>query len=197
MRKLRNVCAAALLAAVLMACGSLGTAKTSDVSTMVKVVNADAPVAKEVTTAKNAPGNIQVLPPTAFKPDKDGLGDLYSAIAGNRNTEIYPKDVKVVFPEGVRFKETISDKTDVSGWITNLPSGLVGHIHEAAGGEKGAKEFRIYVSGTPLETRKEPVKVTIPGSFLNTGVNTVIDPNNDALIDIAEATIAVADAPAS
>jgi hypothetical protein len=163
---------------------------------MVKVVNADAPVAREIT-AKSAPGNIQVLAPTAFKPVKDGLGDVYSAIVGNRNIEISPKDVRVVFPGGVTFKETISDRLDVSGWITNLPSGLAGHIHEASGGEKGAKEFRIFVSGIPLETRKEPVKVTIPGAFLNTGVDAVIEPNNDALIDIAEATITVADASAA
>jgi hypothetical protein len=103
--------------------------------------------------------------------------------------EIKPKDVEVVFPTGITFASTILDRTDVTTWITNLPAGLGGEIHEAAGGEKGVKSFKIYVSGTPTETRKEPVQVTIPGEFLSSGSSLTITPNEKALIDIAEGFI--------
>ncbi|MDR1908425.1 MAG: hypothetical protein LBQ35_00720 [Spirochaetaceae bacterium] len=193
MKKLLMALAAAGLVIGLAACGTATPVRQA--AGPVRVLDASAPQAQE-KTVKAAPGTIQVLPPSNFIPLRDTLGDIYTAISGNRGVEIFPKDVRVVLPGGVTLAETIPDRTEVSSWITNLPAGLVGHIHEAAGGEKGAREFRILVSGTPTETKKEPVAVTIPGSYLSGGVDLEIETNPNALIDIANATIQVSDVAA-
>jgi hypothetical protein len=169
-------------------CGS-APAKKAASGSPVAIIDAAVPVAKE-KTVKAAPGSIQILGPTGFKVLKDTSGEVFSAIVGNKDTEINPKDVKVTFPTGITFRELVADRTDVSSWITNLPAGLVANIHEAA---DGVKEFRILVSGLPTETKKEPVQITIPGSFLTNGSDTSIQPNNDAIIDIADAVLDIGD----
>jgi hypothetical protein len=168
-------------------CSSTGSSAKAGTGSPVAVVDVAAPKAQE-KTVKTAPGSIQVLKPTGFKPAKDNLGEIYSAIVGNKDTEINPKDVKVTFPDGIAFLETVEDRTDVTTWITNLPDGLTANIHEALSGKK---EFLMLVSGTPSETRKEPIQVTVPGSFLTGGTDVSIQANDNALIDIAEATIEI------
>jgi hypothetical protein len=189
MRKFFVLAAMGIIALSIMACGSVG--RSVSTSGPVAVVRDAAVVAVE-GKSKIAAGKIEVRPPTGFLPFKS-LGDPFSAIIGNKDTAIDAKDVRVLFPDNVRFKETIPDRTDVTSWITNLPAGLVGNMHEATG---TAKEFKILVTGTPSETRKEVIKVTIPGEFLIGGSDVTIESNPDAYIDIAEGLISIADVAA-
>jgi hypothetical protein len=188
-RKVKTILVSAIAVSLFVtSCGSVPAKKTASGSP-VAVIEAEVPVARE-KTVKTAPGSIQILGPTGFKVLKDTSGEIFSAIVGNKGTEINPKDVKVTFPAGITFRETVGDKADVSSWITNLPAGLVANIHEAEG---GVKEFRILVSGVPEETKKEPVQVTIPGSYLTNGSDTAIEPNGNAIIDIADAVLDIGD----
>jgi hypothetical protein len=188
MKKLMMGIAVIGAAITMMSCGSLAGAAKPVVraDNAVSVVESNVPVPQEIK-ATVAPGDIRILDPSAFLKKNPWEGN--TAIVGNKDVEIKPKDVEVVFPTGITFTETVLDRTDVTTWITNLPAGLVGEIHEAIGGEKGAKSFKIFVSGTPTETKKEPVQVTIPGEFLSTGSSLTITPNENALIDIAEGFI--------
>ncbi|MDR0587234.1 MAG: hypothetical protein LBG26_08350 [Treponema sp.] len=186
----KAVLAAAAAAAFFAAsCSSTGTSAKQASGSPVAVVDAAIPKAVE-KAVKSAPGSIQVLKPTGFKEVRDNLGEVFNAIVGNKDTEINPKDVKVTFPDGISFRETVADRTDVTSWIINLPSGLTANIHEALSGKK---EFLMLVSGTPGETRKEPIQVTVPGSFLTSGTDLTIQANANALIDIADAVIEIGD----
>jgi hypothetical protein len=188
MKKLSFALAAAAIL-TLAACGTTQGGGGKQLSGVIlQEIDALIPEAGTNRNTKNFPGDVQVLAPTQLKPGQVLLPDVYNAIVGNKNYEIFPKDVYVKLPEGVTFNAAIVEAEDVTDWITNLPAGLIGQVHAV---KAGAKEVKIYVSGKPTETKKDAVMVTIPGAFLSSGQSTSLASENNTLIDIADARIEV------
>jgi hypothetical protein len=123
---------------------------------------------------QRASGSVYALPATALTPEEERLPPPVYAIAGVRGVEIHENmpmeavDIIVELPEKETFSRGILEGEDVSGWIPNLPKGLEAKAH---GVKKGGKSIKIYISGAPLVTAREPVKVTIPGTYLTGGAS--------------------------
>jgi hypothetical protein len=125
-------------------------------------------------TLAPASGDVYALPATPLKPEPERLPPPVYAISGVRGQEIiegYPLeavDIIVHLPERETFSRGILEGQDVSNWIDNLPKGLEARAH---GTKRGASDIKIYISGTPEETRREVIRVTIPATYLTGGSN--------------------------
>jgi hypothetical protein len=119
---------------------------------------------------QRASGSVSALPATALNPEAERIPPPVYAISGIKGVEIQELwevvDIIVKLPEKETFSEGILEGEDVSNWILNLPAGLEARAH---GIKKGAKEIKIYISGTPTETKREFVQVEIPGTYLTSG----------------------------
>jgi hypothetical protein len=122
--------------------------------------------------AEQAQGEVYAVPAKNLKEPVEALPPPVYAISGVKNQEIrvtYPTevvDIVVILPEGDSFNRDISETWDATAWIQNLPSGLTARAHEV---KKGAREIRLFVSGTPTEARRSNIRVKIPASFLANG----------------------------
>jgi hypothetical protein len=75
-------------------------------------------------------------------------------------------DIVVNLPETDKFAKGLIEGEDVSKWIDNLPQGLVALAH---GVKVNDTVIKIYITGTPVVTSRGAVRVTIPGSYLESG----------------------------
>jgi hypothetical protein len=118
---------------------------------------------------QQAGGNVYALPASPLMPEAERLPPPVYAISGVKGQEIHENsplevvDIVVVLPERETFSRGILEGEDVSNWIPNLPAGLEARAH---GIKKGASSIKIYISGTPTETMREAIRVTIPGTYL-------------------------------
>jgi hypothetical protein len=120
-----------------------------------------------------AKGDASAVPATKLKPKEETLPPPVYAISGFKGQPIAegdPRwevvDVVVKLQNKEVFGQPILEGTDVTEWIENLPKGLEANIHAV---KKGANQAKIYVSGTPEESKRDLIRVTIPGSFLKSG----------------------------
>jgi hypothetical protein len=122
-----------------------------------------------------AKGDVYALPATALKPEVERLPPPVYAISGVKGQEINENhpwwevvDIVVDLPGGEKFSRGLIEGHDISDWILNLPKGLEAKAHRI---KKGAVTAKIYISGTPEETMRDTIRVTIPGDFLESGLN--------------------------
>jgi hypothetical protein len=122
-----------------------------------------------------AKGDVYALPATALKPEEERLPPPVYAISGVKGQEINENDpwwevvdIVVVLPEKEKFSRGLIEGHEVNDWILNLPKGLEAKVHRI---RKGATTIKIYISGTPEETMRDTIRVTIPGEFLESGTN--------------------------
>ena len=143
---------------------------------------------------QRAGSNVYAWAATPLSPEAERLPPPVVAISGVRGREIgkyivggdYPEkdfsseivDVIVDLTEVKdSFSRGILEGEDVSNWIQNLPKGLEARAH---GLKKGATSIKIYISGTPEETRRELIRVTIPGTYLTGGsARTFVSPTEE------------------
>ncbi len=110
-----------------------------------------------------------------------------ASVAGKVNEEIAPVDVSITLSGDV-FAEGLTADTDVSGWFTNLPTGLKATVKEKT---NYTKTLVITISGTPTETSAAAISVEMPKSALRyTGTGTAVEltvlPNSKAVYSIVE-----------
>jgi hypothetical protein len=165
-----------MLSFSVIGCSTLGKL-FSKKSKVVDVVLAEVPDVDyeprlNPAAARHAEGTVYAEPTTPLALEvEDGPSPVYT-ISGVKNRDLEKNnprelvDIVVILPEKDTFSRNIWGGTDVSEWIINLPKGLEARAH---GVRKGATGIRIYISGTPEETRREVVKVQIPGEYLKSG----------------------------
>ena len=110
-----------------------------------------------------------------------------ASVVGKVNEEIAPVDVSITL-NGDVFAEDLTVGTVVSGWFTNLPTGLKATVKEKT---NYTKTLVITISGTPTETSAAAISVEMPKSALRyTGTGTAIEqtvlPNSNAVYNIVE-----------
>jgi hypothetical protein len=141
--------------------------QVADVADVAEVKDQEYPIRRNPSVVQ-ASGNVYALPAEPLQPEPERLPPPVYAIAGVKGVEIAEGsplvvDIIVNLPERVTFASGILEGEDVSDWITNLPEGLEARAHKV---KKGAKTIRIYISGTPTETKREVVQVKIPSTYL-------------------------------
>ena len=80
-----------------------------------------------------------------------------ATISGKVNKAIADTDVTITL-DGEKFKD-VAVGDDVSGWFTNLPTGLTAKVQELNSLENG---LTVTISGTPTATSAAAISVTIP-----------------------------------
>jgi hypothetical protein len=133
---------------------------------------------------QRASGQIYALPASSLAPEPERLPPPVYAISGVKGQEIQEGtpwevvDVVIELPAGETFSRGLLEGEDVANWIQNLPTGLEARAHKA---KKGATSIKIYISGTPEETKREIVQVSIPGTYLTSGTaRSFVSPTEDA-----------------
>jgi hypothetical protein len=132
---------------------------------------------------KAAGGSVYALPAVALDPEEERLPPPPYAISGVKGQAINEDnpwwevvDIVVILPENESFSKGMLEGYEVTDWII-LPRGLKALAHNV---KKGAKQIKIYISGTPEETWRDMVKVTIPGSYLTGGSDrTFVSPTEE------------------
>ena len=108
--------------------------------------------------------------PFAAVGDKVVEGTVGTALAGVQEATITLYGDTVINP--------ISG--NVSSWFKNLPTGVIVTASAAA----GSSTITLTFSGVPLATSSAIFDITIPGGFLDSGMNTTVRVNNNAKFDI-------------
>jgi len=108
-------------------------------------------------------------------------------ITGTTSNPITPKDVQVTLLQGETIGSAISANTNLSSWITNVPTGLTAKAKTQI--PSGATTFELEVSGTPTVVSSAQIKITIPGFALTNSTNVLVAQNPDARFGIAPYTV--------
>jgi hypothetical protein len=95
-------------------------------------------------------------PPALWTRDPNAL-----YISGTVGNKLISQDIRLILTDA-SLKNKIPEEAAVS-WIINLPAGLRAAVNPA---EAGARNLTLTVSGTPAETKDEPVKIRIPAAVL-------------------------------
>jgi hypothetical protein len=132
---------------------------------------------------QQASGQVYALPANSLAPEAERLPPPVYAISGVKGQEIQEGalgevvDIVIDLPEKEAFSRGLLEGEDVANWIQNLPRGLEARAHQA---RKGATSIRIYISGTPEETMREIIRVSIPGTYLTSGISrSFVSPTED------------------
>jgi hypothetical protein len=117
-------------------------------------------------------GDVIAKPAEALQPEVERLPPPVYTISGVKGREISEGDpleavdIVVTLPNSEVFSVGLIEGQDVSSWILNLPDGLEALAHRV---KKGDSTVKIFVSGTPKETLRDTIRLTIPGDFLGRG----------------------------
>ncbi|MDR2617509.1 MAG: hypothetical protein LBC62_01450, partial [Treponema sp.] len=101
-------------------------------------------------------------------------------IGGSVGSIITPKTITIKFDHAT-LSLAIPVGTDLSDWITNLPTGLSALT---SGAEKCAEEIQLTISGIPQAAIDQPVYVKVPAEFLHRALDLVVRPNDDLRFEI-------------
>jgi hypothetical protein len=101
-------------------------------------------------------------------------------IGGSVGSPLTPKTLTIRLIDA-SIPAAISEQTNLSRWITNLPSGLVALASKT---EKDATEVVLTISGTPQEAVDQAVYVQIPARELHRVLDLVVAPNEDIRFEI-------------
>ncbi len=117
---------------------------------------------------------------------KASISDV--SIIGATGTPIIPKDILVeIKEEDNSISSIITQNTDVSSWITNLPDGLQARVKDEI--VIGSKLFTIEVLGIPTVQLSQPIKMVIPSAILANNKSIYVTQNLNAKFGISPYSI--------
>lgn len=108
------------------------------------------------------------------------------SITGVTGAAITPKEFNITMSVDT-IKNSIAQNTDLSSWITNLPTGLT--VRAKNNVNIGATVINLEVSGTPSTVLSDLVKITIPASALKNNTTVVASQNPSAFFGISPFTV--------
>ena len=104
-------------------------------------------------------------------------------IVGITGSPISPKDVVINLHQGETISNNIAQNTNLSSWITNLPSGLNAIAKTTI--NSGDTIITLEVNGTPSVVSSAAINIIIPGSALTNASNVIVATNPNAKYGIA------------
>ena len=109
------------------------------------------------------------------------------SITGVTGVAITPKNINVTLLQGIVTSGSISQGTDLSTWVNNLPAGLTAHAKTTV--NAGANSLTIEVTGTPSAVMSAPIQMTIPAAYLTPSTSVVVSQNLSAYFGISPYTV--------
>ncbi|WP_032077215.1 hypothetical protein, partial [Clostridium drakei] len=98
-------------------------------------------------------------------------------VDGTKNSAITSRDVLITLIND-KLSQDINENTDLSSWITNLPSGLTAKAKTTALAE--ATAVTLTIAGTPTATSSAPMAITIPAASLKSDLRLTVATNTNA-----------------
>jgi hypothetical protein len=165
--------ATAFLAVLILGCSTAAPAVSTGFP-LIDIVDAEVDISNE----------------SIFNEDKEQWvrGPNTKIIGGTQHSQIVTKDVIIRLVDAT-IQNPIENGEDLTKWFLNIPYGLTATARALDPEAKyaavqGATDIRISISGVPVQTINQPIKINVPYTATNRLWDFLIPPNEDLRFEV-------------